>query len=247
MSNPVLSIITICYNSSNDLEKTILSIINQTYTNIEYIIVDGGSRDGSLDVIKKYEKYISKWVSEPDEGVYDAMNKAIRMASGEWINMMNAGDVYHSNIVLQSIFDQVIRKDTMVLYSDHYGIMPDGQRVFCKNDMISHVYGFNHQSIIYRRKLHEQYGYYINNTQKLIISDTLFFAPIPDEQKEKVNVIIADYQIGGASTIVGLDIYKQNLCAEFIFKNISFSKMLFMLIKKYIRISRLYVMLTPIR
>ena len=93
----LISIITVVFNDKYGLEETILSVLSQTSENIEYIIIDGGSNDGTVDVIKKYEKSIDKWISEPDNGIYDAMNKGIALASGGFINFMNAGDVYASN------------------------------------------------------------------------------------------------------------------------------------------------------
>ena len=87
-----VTVVTVTYNAQDYLEKTIQSIISQSYSDIEYIIIDGGSTDGTLDIIKKYEKNITYWVSESDNGIYDAMNKGIKKASGEWINFMNAGD-----------------------------------------------------------------------------------------------------------------------------------------------------------
>lgn len=89
---PLFSVITVCYNAVNVLESTINSILLQNYKNIEYIIIDGGSSDGTLDIIRKYEDRIHYWISEPDNGIYDAMNKGIRLAGGRWINFMNAGD-----------------------------------------------------------------------------------------------------------------------------------------------------------
>lgn len=90
--NPKITIITITYNSEKTLERAICSIINQKYDNIEYIIVDGGSNDGTIDIIHKYEKFISKWVSEPDDGISDAFNKGIAMASGDIIGIINSDD-----------------------------------------------------------------------------------------------------------------------------------------------------------
>lgn len=88
-----ISIITICYNAASDLEKTIKSVAAQKFKDFEYIVIDGQSKDSTLDIIKRNEDVISKWVSEPDKGIYDAMNKGIRMAEGDWLIMMNAGDV----------------------------------------------------------------------------------------------------------------------------------------------------------
>ena len=92
MNRPTISIITVSYNSKNVIEETILSVINQTYEKIEYIIIDGGSTDGTIDIIKKYENQITHWISEPDFGIYDAMNKGIGLANGNWVNFMNCGD-----------------------------------------------------------------------------------------------------------------------------------------------------------
>ncbi|MGV8149905.1 MAG: glycosyltransferase family 2 protein [Alkaliphilus sp.] len=89
---PKVSIVTVCYNSVKTIEDTIKSVINQSYSNVEYIVIDGGSTDGTIDIIRKYEKHIAKWISEPDEGIYDAMNKGILLASGELVGIINSDD-----------------------------------------------------------------------------------------------------------------------------------------------------------
>lgn len=94
MNRPKISIVTVCRNSASTIERTIRSVISQTYADKEYIVIDGNSNDGTVDVIKKYDRYITKWVSEPDGGIYDAMNKGIAMAAGEWIHILNADDRY---------------------------------------------------------------------------------------------------------------------------------------------------------
>lgn len=98
-----ISIITVCYNSASTLEATILSVASQTYDNIEYIIVDGNSEDGTLEIIKKHEKNVDKWISEPDAGLYDAMNKGLSMASGEIVGILNSDDTFFSKTVLTEI------------------------------------------------------------------------------------------------------------------------------------------------
>jgi len=100
---PRVSVITVCLNSTKEIEKTILSIINQDYNNLEYIIVDGGSSDGTLNIIHSYEKYIDLWVSEPDEGIYDAMNKGIKISTGDWLLFMNAGDCFNNNFIVSGV------------------------------------------------------------------------------------------------------------------------------------------------
>jgi glycosyltransferase involved in cell wall biosynthesis len=92
LSSPLISIITVVYNGEKSLEKAILSVAGQSYPNVEYIVVDGGSDDGSCEIIRKHEKLIFKWVSEKDNGIADAMNKGIQMASGELVGFLNADD-----------------------------------------------------------------------------------------------------------------------------------------------------------
>lgn len=101
--HPKFSIITVTYNAGKVLEDTIQSVVFQTYRNVEYIIVDGGSNDNTLDVVHKYQERISKVISEPDKGLYDAMNKGIRMATGDYLCFLNAGDELHENETLQKI------------------------------------------------------------------------------------------------------------------------------------------------
>ena len=116
---PKISIITVSYNVKHTIEETICSVINQCYPNIEYIIIDGGSTDGTVEVIKKHQDKISSWISEPDKGIYDAMNKGIERATGEWINFMNAGDTFHTLSTLSELFGKEIPSDKTVIYGDH--------------------------------------------------------------------------------------------------------------------------------
>lgn len=221
--NPKISIITICLNVADDLERTIKSVINQSYNNIEYIVVDGGSKDKTIDVIHRHEFGITKWISEQDKGIYDAMNKGIKMASGEWLIMMNAGDYFAKDDVLQKIFSRNIPSDKTFLYSDVYSLRPNGQRILRplsweKGNMI-------HQTVIYQRNLHEIYGLY-HVTKPLIISDYLFFISIPKEQVMKIeDVVIAVYQGGGVSA-QGNWSRKQAICADVVFRRRTFGGMI---------------------
>ena len=113
-AEPLVSIITIVRNDVANIEKTILSVLNQTYNNVEYIVIDGGSTDGTLDIIKKYEKYIDVWVSESDEGIFYAFNKGIDLVTGKWVQFLNCRDFIYNNTVLTEIFaDKKIDVDGM--------------------------------------------------------------------------------------------------------------------------------------
>ena len=118
MYNPVVSIVTVCYNAVGVIEKTVTSVLNQTYKKIEYIVVDGASSDGTIEILNNYRSHISTLVSEPDKGIYDAMNKAIDMVSGEWILFLNAGDSFVDNNVLSHVFQREGLEKYSVIYGD---------------------------------------------------------------------------------------------------------------------------------
>ncbi|MGY4383139.1 glycosyltransferase involved in cell wall biosynthesis [Pedobacter sp. UYP24] len=102
---PKLSVITIVYNNVKDIERTLLSVLNQTYKNIEYIIIDGASTDGTSRILELYKDRISKLISEPDKGIYDAMNKGLAMATGDYILFMNSGDEIYSIETVAEVFE----------------------------------------------------------------------------------------------------------------------------------------------
>lgn len=126
MKDYKVSVVTVCYNSANEIEKTMQSVFSQDYHNIEYIIIDGDSNDGTVDVIKKYASRISKWISEPDKGIYDAMNKGIEIATGDWIIFLNAGDYYHSNDVFSRFINE-ISDDTTIAYGLIHYFTPESE------------------------------------------------------------------------------------------------------------------------
>ncbi len=112
----IVTIITVCRNHAQELERTIRSVESQTWQEKEYLVIDGASTDDSLDVIKAHEASITRWVSEPDQGIYDAMNKGVKMAQGEWVIFMNAGDTFAGDDTLQRVFGNPLDAD--VIYGD---------------------------------------------------------------------------------------------------------------------------------
>ena len=153
-----LSIITVNYNDAVGLERTINSVISQTFHDFEFIIIDGGSTDESVNVIKQYENHIDYWVSEHDGGIYAGMNKGIRQSKGEYLNFMNGGDCFHSSKVLEQIFSintnadiitgthaengaENIGKDGIVTMLDLYRCAIDHQASFIRREIaIKHPY-----------------------------------------------------------------------------------------------------------
>jgi glycosyltransferase involved in cell wall biosynthesis len=124
---PKISIITVVFNGESTLESTIKSIACQTYSNIEYIIVDGQSTDGTLKIIQQYESAISKWISEPDKGIYDAMNKGIKLASGDYIWFMNSGDKIADSNTLEQVMKSATDSD--VYYGETLMIDDQGRQI----------------------------------------------------------------------------------------------------------------------
>ena len=114
MNQPKVSVVTVVFNDAKGLERTIKSVINQTYENVEFIIIDGGSTDWTIDVIKKYEDRIDYWVSEKDGGIYDAMYKGIEATPGTWVNIMNAGDVFFDDDVLRAVNFQEFEQSSLI-------------------------------------------------------------------------------------------------------------------------------------
>lgn len=123
-----VSIITITYNAERFLERTILSVVAQQATDYEYIVIDGASTDGTLDIVRQYERQITHWVSEPDAGLYDAMNKGLHRARGQYVWFMNAGDELHDPQTLPRLLKRIDATVADVYYSDALFVRDDGSR-----------------------------------------------------------------------------------------------------------------------
>lgn len=160
------SVITVVYNNKHGLLKTIQSIISQNYKDYEYIVVDGGSSDGTLDIINDYSKAIDKWISKSDNGIYDAMNKGISMATGKWLNFMNAGDEFATPNTLQEIYNHISHinlNKVGVVYGDCIYITTIAEKYgkasslfYMKKDFIPGK-GFCHQSSFVKADLAKKY------------------------------------------------------------------------------------------
>ena len=127
---PKISIITVCRNSAATIERTIQSVLAQSYPNIEYTIVDGGSTDGTLNIIERYKHHIHTFISEPDRGVYDGMNKGVALATGEWIHLLNSDDHYIDRDALINVIGHLLpdRTNYSVLVREYDGVLADACR-----------------------------------------------------------------------------------------------------------------------
>lgn len=199
-NEPLISIITVVYNCEKTLENTIKSVLNQSYINIEYLIIDGNSNDGTINILKKYEDNIDFLLSEPDKGIYDAMNKGLKMAHGEYIAFLNAGDTYDSDSV-QKIVSEIKNKPKPDII---YGMM----RIINSEGKILWIYGYTHNFIeksmiahptcFVKKELYNKFNY---NTMYKSAADYDLFLTFYEKQYSFVFLekIIGNYSLGGMS------------------------------------------------
>ncbi|MFH1903525.1 MAG: glycosyltransferase family 2 protein [Candidatus Omnitrophota bacterium] len=163
VNQPLVSIITVCLNSEKHLEETIKSVLGQTYQNIEYVIIDGGSTDGTLDIIKKYRSRIAYWVSEPDQGLYDAMNKGIALAKGELVGILNSDDYYQPDAVEIIVNEFKKDKEAGVFWGDTELLFNDGKYrevVLGRSEKIGTPrWCINHPSSFVKREIYQKWRY----------------------------------------------------------------------------------------
>lgn len=172
-----ISIITVNYNDRPGLEKTIESVVNQTFQDFEFVVIDGGSTDGSKELIEQNKDKIDYWVSEKDSGVFNAMNKGIRAATGEFVIFMNGGDCFYDNEVLKDVYP-LLTDEHDIYYGENYNVTSKFKkfRTYPENLQFSFFYvnAINHQSTFIRKSLFDKYFYYNENYK--IASDWEFFA-----------------------------------------------------------------------
>lgn len=205
-----LSIITINRNNAAGLEKTMRSVVFQTFKEFEYIVIDGASTDGSVEVIKRLAPGFNhlKWVSEPDAGIYNAMNKGIRMASGEYIQILNSADCLVADDVVGEMLVALEKVgNPNIFYGNMIKCFPDGRRVVDKSFAGEEItmlgmYGgtLNHDPAYIRRELFEKYGYYDENLK--IVSDWKWYLQtivLGGEKPQYVDIDVTLFDMTGIS------------------------------------------------
>ena len=207
----ILSIITINYNNAAGLEKTMQSVLSQTSDDFEYVVIDGGSNDGSLDVIKRFEKEFGtriNWVSERDKGIYNAMNKGIRKAQGEYLEFLNSGDCLVDDQVVERMVGELIKRNyPSIIYGNMLKSMPDGKilRDRCFAGEVITLQGMyhgclNHSPAYIRASLFEKYGLYDESLR--ICSDWKWYVSaivLGTERPEYVDTDVTLFDMTGIS------------------------------------------------
>ena len=190
-----ISIITVCYNAVGTIEETIRSVVSQTYPNIEYIIVDGGSNDGTIDVIRKYSSMIV-WLSEPDNGIYDAMNKGAALATGDFVLFLGADDTLYNEMVIENV-----AKKMSIIYVVYYGdvIMHPGEKKYWGrfNSIKLGIGNICHQAIFYPREIFSKYSF---DTNYILYADYQLNILLYNKYKfEYINEVISYFNTAGIS------------------------------------------------
>lgn len=205
----LLSIITINYNNKKGLQHTIQSVINQNNKDFEYIIIDGGSTDGSLEIIHQYQKYITYWISEKDSGIYNAMNKGLLKAKGEYCNFLNSGDFYPKNAV--ELLSQNKGKDICIGKALCFYPSTPKKIIWAPPTTITlaniFVKSLNHQAAFIRTSLMQDLRY---NEDYKIIADWDFFIRafiLKNCSYRKIDAITVNYELGGLSS-KNMNLYK---------------------------------------
>ena len=193
------SIITVNYNGVEGLGKTIQSVVRQNYSNYEYIVIDGGSTDGSKQLIEQNRKNITFWCSEPDSGIYNAMNKGIPHATGEYILFLNGGDVFHSDTVLSEVKSHLDGTDII----SGYALINNRKylNIHEENVLIMLLHStFSHQATFIRRELFDNYKY---DEHLKIVSDWeawVDWVIMGNRTYKYINTIVSDYDLSGISS-----------------------------------------------
>ncbi len=202
-SMPKLSIITINYNNLDGLKRTVESVVNQTWQEFEYIVIDGGSTDGSAEYLECQNGHIDYWTSEPDKGIYNAMNKGIAKATGDYLLFLNSGDHLYSNEVIKES-SQYFNSYDLICFDVHM-IKNTNSRMVRPPDKLRfsdfYLNGLNHQSVLIRKELFETVGLYDESLK--IVSDWKFFILalfVHNRSYININKTLSTYYLDGVSS-----------------------------------------------
>lgn len=203
-----VTIITVCYNSEKTIEKTILSIISQSYRNIEYIIIDGGSTDNTMQIIYKYRNNISLYISEPDDGIYDAMNKGIKYSTGDIIGIVNSDDWLERDALEKVVKYSALATDKNYIMCGCMNMIKDGKVLKVNKSYPANLWeGMTicHPATFISRQVYEVIGKYNTNYRIAADYDLLLRAKTKNINFIEVPEVFTNFSFGGVSTLNELD------------------------------------------
>lgn len=234
---PLISIVTICFNEEKNIKRTIESILNQTYKNIEFIVIDGKSTDNTLSIINEYEEEIDVFISEKDKGIYDAMNKANQLANGEYIFFLNSGDFFSDNNIIQDIIDETD--------SSEYSLITARTDIYYQKEKLDIVSpplsikltkeskSFSHQGTLIHKNIYKRFNYNLNYK---ISADKEYWLRINEDKNFNIifhNKSLASFELGGVSNNHKNVLKRrlEDLYIEYYYSSISFKKILSFIFK----------------
>lgn len=198
---PLVSIVTVVRNAREAIEKTIHSVLGQTYENIEYVIIDGGSTDGTLDILQSYDRQLAFWLSEPDEGISDAFNKGIACASGDLIGLINAGDWYEPDAV-KRVVEHYVKRPTDVLFGD-LQIWEGTVRshvIYPREDLLPRRMTLNHPTMFVARRGYERLGLFRKELRLTMDYEWILRAKKEGLAFSRIPRVLAHMEAGGVSS-----------------------------------------------
>ncbi len=203
----VITIVTVCFNSENTIRRTIESLLNQTYQDFEYIIIDGGSSDGTIDIIKEYEHLFSdriKWKSEPDNGIYDAMNKGIRLAQGKFIGLLNSDDWYEPNTI-ETVYNEILKQEDIDVFYGYIRLIKEGVEYMVRRNNYKFIFEgtglIQHPTCFISKKAYDEVGEY-DTSYKICADQDMMLRIIKSGKKYyAIDEILTNFMIGGATYI----------------------------------------------
>lgn len=239
-NNFLISVVTIVYNGIVEIEETIHSVLSQTYMNIEYIIIDGGSNDGTQEIIKKYQNNIKYWHSKKDDGIYDAMNIGNDIATGDYIFFLNSGDFFSANDVVEKISKNITEHN--------YSLLAGRTKIFYKNEDLGIVFpplhvklnecssAFSHQATFIHKSIYKQLSY---NTTYAISADKEYWHRVKKTEGFSVlfyELNIASFGLGGVSNNHKnvLNRRLEDFFIEYKYEGVNFIKLFKMVVKTII-------------
>jgi glycosyltransferase involved in cell wall biosynthesis len=223
---PHISVITINFENLKELQKTFTSVISQTYQDLEYIVIDGGSQDGTVNFLQEHSTALSYWVSEQDNGIYDAMNKGVKAAKGEWIVFMNSGDLFFQDDTIEQIAPYLVGANDVVyggcelIIDDEYGYRTS-QAQPTDLSLIWHQIPTCHQSVFVKRELQSRYPF---NTSLAWCADHDFLARLYQlgSKFQEISIIVSRFDASGGKVRDLLTYTKErwSICRKYFGKNL---------------------------